>query len=243
MVKLSHLLNTTPDGKLPTKIMRQTHSRIKNHAKNLLNIVKPKFARAIPLPELILLDRDGVINENRPDSVKSKSELILISGAAKAIARLNEAGVGVAIVTNQSVVGRGIISTAQLEEIHEFLLECLWVEGGARIDHIYFAPDAPDSASIRRKPRPGMLFEAMADFKVSAKNTVMIGDNLTDFEAAYEAGCDFHLVRTGQGQTHEEKFRHELAALLHPSPTTPKPDYYIHANLADAVACLFGDAA
>ncbi|MCX8506810.1 MAG: HAD-IIIA family hydrolase [Alphaproteobacteria bacterium] len=240
MVKLSHMFKAAPGGKTAKK---KKPSQLKHRAHHLLKKVAPQFVRSVPLPELVLLDRDGVINENRPDSVKSKSELVLIAGAANAIARLNEAGIGVAIVTNQSVVGRGLISQAQLDEIHEFLLECLWVEGGARIDHIYYAPDAPDSASIRRKPRPGMLFEAMADFKVSAKHTVMIGDNLTDFEAAYEAGCDFHLVRTGNGQSHEEKFRHELAALLHPSPSTPKPDYYIHGNLAEAVACLFGDAA
>lgn len=197
--------------------------------------------RAMALPDLVLLDRDGVINVNRPESVKSKSELTLIPGSAAAIARLNQAGVSVAIVTNQSVVGRGLITDAQLAEIHDFLKECLLAEASAHIDRIYYAPDAPDAAGMRRKPRPGMLLEALADFKISAKNCVMIGDSMTDFEAAYAAGCRFHLVRTGHGAENLEKFRQELSILLPPGRQTPKIDHFIHADLAEAVQSLFGE--
>ena len=199
-----------------------------------------KTRRIHALPELVLLDRDGVINENRPDSVKNISELKIIRGAAEAIARLNHAGIGVAIVTNQSIVGRGIISAAALNHIHDTLLKILWDEAGARIDHIYVAPDDPNTPTMRRKPRPGMLLEALADFKKSAKKTIMIGDNMTDFEAAYAAGCQFHLVRTGNGVIHQEKIRQELATLLPPGQENSNPDHYIHDDLAAAIDSIFG---
>lgn len=255
MVRLSHSL--TADQIQPTAITLAARSPRSPHWPNtdlvwhpdvppplaspLLATDAPKPGMA--LPELVLLDRDGVINENRPDAVKSPSELRLIAGSAAAIARLNRAGIGVAIVTNQSVVGRGIISLAELDAIHKHLADALWCEAQARIDRIYFAPDAPDAASSRRKPRPGMLFEALADFQVDPLNSVMIGDNMTDFEAAYEAGCHFHLVRTGNGQGHEMKFRQELATLLPPEPGSAKPDNYIHDSLAAAIASIFDHAA
>jgi len=147
---------------------------------------------------LALLDRDGVINVDRPDSVKIPDELILLPGAADAVARLNAAGWQVAVITNQSVVGRGIISEAALAAIHTRLRTLLAAEG-ARLDAIYYCPDHPDAPTPRRKPGAAMLYEALAYFGATATHTPMIGDALRDMQAAAEAGCPRYLVRTGKG--------------------------------------------
>lgn len=148
--------------------------------------------------KLVLLDRDGVLNVDRAESVKSPEELVLLPGAAAAVARLNAADVKVAVVTNQSVVGRGLIEEPALEEIHEKLRAELAIEG-ARLDAIFFAPDHPEQATKRRKPGAGMLREALRRFAAAPGDTPMIGDTLHDLEAACAAGCRRVLVRTGKG--------------------------------------------
>jgi D-glycero-D-manno-heptose 1,7-bisphosphate phosphatase len=147
---------------------------------------------------LVLMDRDGVLNVDRPDSVKTPDELKMIPRAAEAVARLNAAGIKVAVATNQSVVGRGIIDAAMLERIHGKLYDEL-ARAGARLDALLVAPDTPDAASDRRKPGPGMLREALTRFRASPAETPMIGDTLSDLKAAAAAGCRRVLVRTGKG--------------------------------------------
>ncbi len=151
---------------------------------------------------LVLTDRDGVLNEDRPEGVRRPEELALIPGAAGALGRLNRASIPVALVTNQSAVGRGLISAAELEAIHRRLETELADAANARLDLILCAPDAPDAperAGRRRKPAPGMLLEAMARFGVAPEEAVMIGDDLSDLEAGAAAGCRRILVRTGKG--------------------------------------------
>lgn len=147
---------------------------------------------------LVLLDRDGVLNRDRHDSVTTPENLEILPGAPEALALFARAGWHVAIVTNQSIVGRGIISEAMLERIHLLLRTRLTALGGT-IDHIFTCTDAPDAATWRRKPKPGMLQEALALFGVEAARTPMVGDALTDLEAAAAAGCPRYLVRTGKG--------------------------------------------
>jgi D-glycero-D-manno-heptose 1,7-bisphosphate phosphatase len=147
---------------------------------------------------LVLTDRDGVLNEDRPGGVRRPDELRLIRGAAAALRRLNEARVPVALVTNQSIVGRGLIGFAELEAIQR-RLEAELAAAGARLDLVLIAPDAPDAPSARRKPAPGMLLDALGRFAVAAADAVMIGDDLRDLEAARAAGCGRILVRTGKG--------------------------------------------
>ena len=150
---------------------------------------------------LILLDRDGVLNEDYPgDYVKSPDALIMLPGVGKAVARLNARGWPVAVCTNQSCIGRGIIDEARLALIHDHLRSHLARDGG-RLDAIFFAPDAPWAASDRRKPGPGMLREAMARFRIGPADTVFIGDNVIDLQAAKSAGCRSMLVRTGKGRS------------------------------------------
>jgi D-glycero-D-manno-heptose 1,7-bisphosphate phosphatase len=154
------------------------------------------------IPRLVLLDRDGVLNQDRADYVKSVDELVVLPGAPQAVARLNRAGIKVAVVSNQSAVGRGIISQAGLDAIHASLSAHLAAQGAA-LDALLFAPEAPDRATDRRKPGPGMLLEAMARFQAGPADSVMIGDQPTDAEAARRAGIGFILVRTGKGRTTE----------------------------------------
>jgi len=149
---------------------------------------------------LVLLDRDGVINEDRTDFVKTPDELIFIPGALKAIASLNTHGHLIAIVTNQSCIGRGIISVDTLDNIHGKLLKSL-ADVGGKIDHIFFAPDAPWEATENRKPGAGMFHSAMTMFRHSPRDTVLIGDTKRDIQAAAKAGCHRILVQTGKGKS------------------------------------------
>lgn len=146
----------------------------------------------------VILDRDGVINHNRDDHVKTPEEMVFIPGALQSIARLNEAGMKVAVATNQSGVARGWLTLEDLTKIHQKLIDSLKEEGG-HIDQIYFAGELPEGASIRRKPGPGMLLEAMELFGVTPEETIMIGDNITDMQAAKNAGVRHILVQTGHG--------------------------------------------
>ncbi len=177
---------------------------------------------------LVLIDRDGVLNEEIGDYVKHPGELRMIAGSARAVARLNGAGLRVAVCTNQAVVGRGIIDEAMLERIHQKLYEELAREG-ARLDAVFACTDHPDRPSHRRKPRPGMLEEAIRRFGASPADTPMIGDNLRDLEAAAAIGCPRHLVRTGHGATVQ-------AAGIPPAVLPIR----VHDDLAAAVAALLG---
>tara|TARA_R100000005_G_scaffold89219_1_gene59619 strand:- start:4569 stop:5114 length:546 start_codon:yes stop_codon:yes gene_type:complete len=147
---------------------------------------------------LVILDRDGVINEDRADFVKTPEELVFIPNALEAVARLNSRGHRLVVATNQSCVGRGIITDEQLAVIHGKLLDALARVSG-RLDDIIVAPDAPWEASDRRKPGPGMLIEAMRKFGQRPGETVFIGDSLRDLQAAHAAGCHRILVQTGKG--------------------------------------------
>lgn len=151
------------------------------------------------MTRLMLLDRDGVLNVDRGDFVKHPGELEMIPGAARAVARLNRAGVRVAVCTNQSVVGRGIIGREGLERIHLALAERLAADG-AKLDLLLCCEDHPDRPSPRRKPQPAMLIEALRHFGAEPAATAMVGDKLIDLQAAQRAGCRRVLVRTGQGR-------------------------------------------
>jgi D-glycero-D-manno-heptose 1,7-bisphosphate phosphatase len=153
--------------------------------------------------KLVLLDRDGVINVDRPDSVKSRSEFCLIPGAVAAIKLLNEASVPIAIVTNQAVVGRGELTEEGLEDIHTYMGDLL-KEEGAFVDKIFSCTSA-DPANPRRKPHPGLLLEALEMFHVKPSETVLVGDSLRDLEAARAINCSRILVRTGKGKETFEK--------------------------------------
>ncbi len=149
-------------------------------------------------PDLVLLDRDGVLNVARADYVRTPDQLTMIPGAAAAVARLNAAGLRVAVCTNQSAVGRGIVAAPMLERIHETLRAAL-ARDGARLDALFACTDAPGPPSTHRKPAPGMLLDALRRFGTAPDRAVMIGDSLRDLQAAAAAGVARILVRTGHG--------------------------------------------
>jgi D-glycero-D-manno-heptose 1,7-bisphosphate phosphatase len=177
---------------------------------------------------LVLLDRDGVLNEERSDYIKSPGELVMIPRAAEAVARLNQSNHHVAVVSNQSAIGRGMIDEAMLTRIHDKLRGEL-ARAGARLDLLLFCPDPPWAETQRRKPRPGMLLEALSHFRTRPENAIMIGDSLRDLEAAKSAGCRRILVRTGKGAETQGKGL----------PTHLLP-IAVYNDLADAVDGILG---
>lgn len=153
--------------------------------------------------KLVLLDRDGTINDTQ-EHVLHPDQFMLIDGAAAAIARLNQAGFKVVVVTNQSSIGRGWMSEEILNHIHQKMIDELH-QHGAFVDDILFAPDPPHDPTHRRKPGAGMLIEAMQKFSAQPDQTIMVGDSIVDLKAGHKAGCHKYLVRTGKGKKTEQK--------------------------------------
>ncbi|MGD8416699.1 MAG: D-glycero-beta-D-manno-heptose 1,7-bisphosphate 7-phosphatase [Pseudomonadales bacterium] len=150
------------------------------------------------MTRLILLDRDGVINQDSEAFVKSVREFAPLPGALEAMVDLHRAGFKLAVCTNQSGVGRGLLSEATLADIHADL-QCRVEALGGRIDALRYCPHLPDAGCDCRKPAPGMLRSLMAELGEPPGETVMVGDSRRDLEAARAAGCRAVLVRTGNG--------------------------------------------
>ena len=151
---------------------------------------------------LVILDRDGVINEDSDAYIKSPAEWLPIPGSLEAIARLNYAGFRVVVATNQSGIARGLFDMAELNAIHQRLHATLARLGG-QLDGIYFCPHGPDDGCGCRKPRPGLLQEIAARHGIDLDGVPVIGDSLRDIEAARAVGATPFLVRTGKGSQAE----------------------------------------
>ncbi|HEX6136137.1 MAG TPA: D-glycero-beta-D-manno-heptose 1,7-bisphosphate 7-phosphatase [Casimicrobiaceae bacterium] len=148
---------------------------------------------------LIVLDRDGVINHDSEQFIKSPDEWRPIPGSLEAIARLNHAGYRVVVATNQSGVGRGLLDFATLTAIHEKMHRALAQVGG-RVDAIFFCPHTADARCECRKPKPGMLLEIGVRFNVEMDAVACVGDGLRDLQAADAVGAQPMLVLTGKGE-------------------------------------------
>ena len=173
--------------------------------------------------KLVILDRDGTINEDRDDFVKSPAEWVPIPGALEAIARLNHAGWHTVIATNQSGLARGLLDMAALNAIHARMNREL-AELGGRIDAVFFCPHGPRDGCPCRKPLPGLFTTIGERYGVSLKETYAVGDSLRDVQAGVAAGCAPHLVRTGKGA------RLDASALR--SLVEAAPHAVIHDDLA-----------
>ena len=149
--------------------------------------------------KLVILDRDGTINHDSDEYIKSPAEWRPIKGSLQGIARLTQAGYRIVVATNQSGLARGLFDTRTLFAIHDTLLRALALVGG-RIDAFFFCPHAPDAGCQCRKPQPGMLLEVARRFNISLKDTYMVGDAQRDVQAAATAGARPVLVLTGKGQ-------------------------------------------
>jgi len=148
--------------------------------------------------KVVILDRDGTINEDSDSYVKSIDEWRPIEGSLEAIARLTQAGYRVVVATNQSGIARGLFDTSTLVAIHDRLQHAA-AQAGGRVDAFFFCPHAADSACECRKPKPGMLLEIGRRFNVALADVYMVGDAQRDLEAAAAAGARPILVLTGKG--------------------------------------------
>ena len=148
--------------------------------------------------KLIILDRDGVINEDSPDFVKSPKEWHAIPGSLEAIALLNRANILVAIASNQSGIARGLFSEITLDAIHQKMAHELVAHQGY-INKIFYCPHGPNDHCECRKPKPGLLLQAMQHFNIAPEDTYFVGDSQRDINAAIAAHCQPVLVRSGNG--------------------------------------------
>jgi D-glycero-D-manno-heptose 1,7-bisphosphate phosphatase len=170
--------------------------------------------------KLVILDRDGTINQDSPDYVKSADEWLPLPGSLEAIARLNHAGWHVVVVSNQSGLGRGLFEVSDLNDIHTKMHKMLATVGG-RIDAVFYCPHAPDEACHCRKPDTG-LFEQIAErYGIDLKGVPAVGDSARDLIAGAAVGCQPHLVLTGNGAVYKGRVL----------PEAFPPETRVHADL------------
>jgi histidinol-phosphate phosphatase family protein len=146
----------------------------------------------------VFLDRDGVLIENQPEYVKSWSQVEFLPGSIRAIRELNTSCYAIVMVTNQSAVGRGIISFEQAMRINQQVIDEV-AAGGGKIDATYMCPHNPGEGCRCRKPEPGMLLQAEAELDLDLPRSYMVGDAISDVAAGRSAGVASILVRTGRG--------------------------------------------
>jgi len=175
---------------------------------------------------MVILDRDGVINRNRDDYVKSVDEFEFLPGSREAVRRLTEAGLRVVVVSNQQAVGKGLMSPETLEEIDRMMKAGI-SEAGGRIDAAYYCPHLKEENCECRKPETGLLRRASRDFGVPLSQAVLIGDSPSDIEAGKRAGC--HTIAVLSGKLSAEEI----------DDLTTKPDE-VAANLEEAAELVLG---
>lgn len=158
----------------------------------------------MPEPKLVILDRDGVINEDSDQYIKDADEWRALPGSLAALAKLHQAGFAVAIATNQSGVGRGLFDEFALARIHARMIEAI-EDAGGRIEMIAFCPHAPDDNCACRKPKPGLLLRISKELNMPLAGAPVIGDAERDLAAARAVGAQPVLVRTGKGRETEQR--------------------------------------
>lgn len=150
------------------------------------------------LNSAVFLDRDGVINRDRRDYVKSWEEFEFLPGVPEAFRLLAPGPHRIVVVSNQSAIGRGLVSREAVDEIHARMIEAVRA-GGGRIDAVYYCPHLPEADCPCRKPRPGLLLRAARELGIDLPGSWLIGDDVRDLESAVAAGVRPVLVRTGHG--------------------------------------------
>ena len=173
--------------------------------------------------KLVILDRDGTINHEREDYIKSPEEWVPLPGALEAIARLNHAGWHVVVATNQSGIGRGLFDMVSLNAMHAKMNQMLAKVGG-RVEAVFFCPHTPEDHCTCRKPMPGLFQMIGQRFGRNLDGVPMVGDLPRDVLAAQSVGGEPHLVRTGQAATMPEASLQALRQKV--------PDLTIHPNLS-----------
>ncbi len=148
--------------------------------------------------KLVILDRDGTINADSDEYIKSAAEWVPLPGAIEAIARLNHAGWHVVVASNQAGLGRGLFDVAALNAMNAKMHKLLATQGG-RVDAVFYCPHTPDDACTCRKPLPGLFEQIGERFGVDLAGVPVVGDQLRDLQAGAAVGCEPHLVLTGKG--------------------------------------------
>jgi D-glycero-D-manno-heptose 1,7-bisphosphate phosphatase len=149
------------------------------------------------LKKVVFLDRDGVINYDSLEYIKNLNEFILIPGSISAISKLSQQGYAVFVITNQSAIARKLADITIINDIHRYLKKSVQNAGG-HINGIYFCPHHPSQGCSCRKPRTGLIDQAVVENCIDVGSAVMVGDKLTDIECAKRAGCKHaYLVMTG----------------------------------------------
>ncbi len=189
--------------------------------------------------KLIILDRDGVINHDRDDFVKSAEECVPIDGSIEAIARLHKAGYTVVVATNQSGLAKGLFDLDDLEAMHEKITQ-LVLEAEGELGAIFYCPHADEDNCKCRKPQPGMLEAIEAEFNTSVESCYFIGDKIKDLQAGASKGCKPLLVLTGKGAQAQAQLQAEDLAAVAPELTDL--DIPVCADLASAVDMILAQA-
>jgi D-glycero-D-manno-heptose 1,7-bisphosphate phosphatase len=148
--------------------------------------------------KLVILDRDGTINEDSADYIKHPDEWLPLPGALQAIARLNHAGWHVVVASNQSGLGRGLFDVSTLNAMHAKMHKMLATFGG-RVDAVFYCPHGPEEACRCRKPEPGLFEQIGERYGIDLRQVPVVGDTARDVVAGVAAGCEPHLVFTGKG--------------------------------------------
>jgi D-glycero-D-manno-heptose 1,7-bisphosphate phosphatase len=164
--------------------------------------------------EAIFLDRDGVINRERSDYVKQWNEFEFLPNVLSALQQLATLHIPILVITNQSAIGRGLVSMPVVNTIHRRAQMQIQAAGG-RIDGFFICPHRPDENCACRKPKPGLLFQAATAYRLDLWRCVFIGDTLTDLQAARCAGCRAILVESGrQGDQLHSWLTHESSVTI-----------------------------
>lgn len=173
--------------------------------------------------KLVILDRDGVINHDSTTYIKSPEEWRPISGSLEAIAHLHQNGYIICVATNQAGIGRGLYSQQDLERIHHKMMQSV-ADSGGKITRVFYCPHHPDDDCPCRKPRPGLIYQIADYLQAPVEGVPLVGDKLSDIQAAVVAGCKPILVKTGVSDQ-----------AMTPLPYSGVP---IYLNLAAAAAAI-----
>jgi len=171
------------------------------------------------LKKVVFLDRDGVINYDSLNYIKNLDEFILIPGSLSAISKLSREGYAVFVITNQSAIARKLADITIINDIHQYLKNSVQNAGG-HINGIYFCPHHPEQGCRCRKPRTGLIDQAVLENHIDIGSSVMVGDKLTDIECAKRAGCKgAYLVMTGILNPLKEKNSYLFQNFYQPAKT------------------------
>ncbi|RJQ56785.1 MAG: D-glycero-beta-D-manno-heptose 1,7-bisphosphate 7-phosphatase [Desulfobacteraceae bacterium] len=181
------------------------------------------------MQRVVFLDRDGVINRDSPDYVKSWEEFHFLPGSLQALKLLKRSGFAAIVVTNQSAVNRNLLTESALQEMHRKMCDSVEEYGGS-IEDIFYCPHRPEEGCLCRKPKPGLIEQARKRYRIALSDAWMVGDSVKDIECARNAGCRHAvLVRTGSGRPSER--------ILMERKTPPD---YVAEDLFGAVEWIIG---